>query len=382
MYYYMPVVFEVHMERCRRRVAIFIIGVLLAIISAHYINDSVQKESSSTTTKAKTKATISSKAIEHDVNNFPNPLKPIIELAQGEKFHLTRPIFGQHNPSSDAVLVFANGYQPPAILRFVESLINTGYDGDIVLGLDYERLIKSLQEKGEAFKQYIQHRSKFFGLVVYNVELQCAPNNPTLCTAPNMYQTNSNSTTFFPDRRIARSVKLLRYEYYWAWATNYVNSDAAETAGRIFVSDLRDVYFQKNPFTAQYFSSQELLSISASSDRQQRQQRTLQVFVEDTSRFEIISQTSNARWIRTTKGEKILEEIGHNPIVCSGTTMGGAIAIESYLRAIIEEFDTTQCDLDGCDQGLHNYLLTHNDCYSPAMETTKKALHLYQQRVS
>jgi len=44
-------------------------------------------------------------------------------------------------------------------------------------------------------------------------------------------------------------------------------------------------------------------------------------------------------------------------IVCSGTTMGGAVAMESYLRAIIEEFDNTQCDIDGCDQGLHNYLL-------------------------
>ena len=44
-------------------------------------------------------------------------------------------------------------------------------------------------------------------------------------------------------------------------------------------------------------------------------------------------------------------------LVCSGTTIGGAIAMESYLRAIIEEFDSTQCDLDGCDQGLHNYLL-------------------------
>jgi hypothetical protein len=31
--------------------------------------------------------------------------------------------------------------------------------------------------------------------------------------------------------------------------------------------------------------------------------------------------------------------------------------MESHLRAIIEEFDNSQCDLDGCDQGLHNYLL-------------------------
>lgn len=31
--------------------------------------------------------------------------------------------------------------------------------------------------------------------------------------------------------------------------------------------------------------------------------------------------------------------------------------MESHLRAIIEEFDNSQCDLDGCDHELHNYLL-------------------------
>lgn len=31
--------------------------------------------------------------------------------------------------------------------------------------------------------------------------------------------------------------------------------------------------------------------------------------------------------------------------------------MESYLRAMIQEFDRSECTIDGCDQGLHNYLL-------------------------
>jgi len=37
--------------------------------------------------------------------------------------------------------------------------------------------------------------------------------------------------------------------------------------------------------------------------------------------------------------------------------MGGQVAIETYLRAMVAEFDETKCKMKGCDQGFHNYLL-------------------------
>lgn len=36
--------------------------------------------------------------------------------------------------------------------------------------------------------------------------------------------------------------------------------------------------------------------------------------------------------------------------------MGHQVAIESYLRAMVAEFDATGCKSKGCDQGFHNYL--------------------------
>ena len=228
-------------------------------------------EPSSAATTPNNLLPISRKSILHDSANFNNPLKPFItQLEDNEIFHLPQPVFGEHNKENDALLVFAYGYRPPSILRFTESLVHTGYDGDIVLGVDYARLIKSLEKEGEggkgkssnysdnnaaiALERYLEQRAEDNNLVVYDVRLDCEPDNPTLCTAPYMYQKTNHSRDeyeFLPDPRIARSVKLLRYEYYWAWSTNYIDAPS----GRIFVSDLRDVYFQQNAFVAPFFAS-------------------------------------------------------------------------------------------------------------------------------
>ena len=36
--------------------------------------------------------------------------------------------------------------------------------------------------------------------------------------------------------------------------------------------------------------------------------------------------------------------------------MGEQVAIESYLRGMVAQFDKTKCKLKGCDQGFHNYI--------------------------
>lgn len=44
------------------------------------------------------------------------------------------------------------------------------------------------------------------------------------------------------------------------------------------------------------------------------------------------------------------------PTICSGATMGEQVALETYLRAMVNEFDETEIKLMGADQGFHNYL--------------------------
>ena len=48
------------------------------------------------------------------------------------------------------------------------------------------------------------------------------------------------------------------------------------------------------------------------------------------------------------------------PTICSGSTMGEQVAIETYLRAMVNESDETGTKLMGADQGFHNYLYYSN----------------------
>ena len=50
----------------------------------------------------------------------------------------------------------------------------------------------------------------------------------------------------------------------------------------------------------------------------------------------------------------------NKPTICSGSTMGEAIAMETYLRAMVAESDDTGTKLMGADQGFHNYLYYSN----------------------
>ena len=55
-------------------------------------------------------------------------------------------------------------------------------------------------------------------------------------------------------------------------------------------------------------------------------------------------------------GTRVIEAMQDKPTICSGATMGEQIALETYLRAMVNEFDETEIKLMGADQGFHNYL--------------------------
>jgi hypothetical protein len=73
----------------------------------------------------------------------------------------------------------------------------------------------------------------------------------------------------------------------------------------------------------------------------------------------------NRGWLITAYGEKSVLPYYQQPVMCSGSTIGNQNAIETYLRAMVAQFDTTLCKSKGCDQGFHNYLY-----YSGKLGTT------------
>lgn len=316
------------MVRPLRRIQLVLIisGLLVFhILSTHtQARGPLSSSAARTTKEGKCPLYISSISIQHNTNNFKNP----IQLKQNNdngavRVELPPPMFGEHRKESDAVFAFAYGYKPDRVLPFVQSLISTGYDGDIVLGIDYNGLIKSLQDnqdfEARAFARYIEHTSRNSHLVVHDVKLHCDKDrqNDDVCTSSHMFQTTTGSrnssdnttTTFLRDPRIARHVSQLRNEYYWAWSYFYLDRNgSSRSSSRILLSDLRDVYFQGNPFL---FKTQHQRSSLAASPRQGT---TLQVFMEDATVFDVATSLPNSIWVREARGKGTLDEIGRNSI--------------------------------------------------------------------
>lgn len=240
------------------------------------------------------------------------------------------PRVGKHRPDQDAVFSVVRGLPAVILARFVESLLNTGYDGDIVLGV----LPWNDEDMTQDARDYLTFHAEHSNLVAYEIDIKCRNYGfKSACKVPRMF-VNRKTDEYIADPRDYRQIAQLRFEYYWVWSRIY------QAPSRIFLFDGRDVYFQLNPFD--YLPS----SLEG----------TLHVF-QETLRNPIKDQSSNRRWILNSRGNEVLREIGDKPVVCSGSTVGGQGAIGSYLCAMVQSFDETQCMDYGCDQGHHNYLL-------------------------
>lgn len=122
---------------------------------------------------------------------------------------------------------------------------------------------------------------------------------------------------------------------------------------QILLIDVRDTYFQQDPFV-------NLPSSSSSSSG------ILQLYGENKDSVTIYKSSYNRSWIRSAYGQKVLDDIKDHTVSCSGSTIGEKVALESYLRAMISEFEETKCKMKGCDQGFHNYLYRMRKLYGAA----------------
>ena len=117
---------------------------------------------------------------------------------------------------------------------------------------------------------------------------------------------------------------------------------------RVFLTDTRDVFFQANIFD-------------------EIQESGLHVFLED-YRWVCGKQHSNSLWLKTNYGDEVLEELYDKNIICSGTTLGDADSIITYIKTLIQEyplermieFYNTDTFTTGLDQAHHNYIFHNN----------------------
>lgn len=277
---------------------------------------------------------------------YPVPLPPYMDRPSTSNFRVgAKPVIGKHRCSKNAVMAFAHGYQLPELIHFVTSLWQTGYDGDLVIGVG-----RDLTQETRSF--FEDSALTHPGLVVYEVPLSCQRKNSCQVTALIEQERIDNngwkSWNPMPDGRTFRRVSVIRYEYFWAWTTKY-NANSM-----IFLSDARDVYFQRDPIKTYLDQSKSSGTASTKND-----DRTL-VFFQEASKIK--ESTANSKWMAKTYSSQVRDDIGEKMVVCSGTTLGTQAAVEVYTRAMIYEFDKTRCKhcANKHDQCFHNFLI-HQD---------------------
>jgi hypothetical protein len=110
----------------------------------------------------------------------------------------------------------------------------------------------------------------------------------------------------------------------------------------VLISDVRDVYFQSDPF----FKIEKNSIFFA----QEEENKT----INDDKRF-------NSRWIEQTYGKEILEKIGNEKITCCGTLLGSSSNCLTYLKFMNDEIvrfyrDKISSFNDMLDTPIHTYL--------------------------
>jgi len=273
---------------------------------------------------------------------FPSPFP---EHDESSKYKvLLKPTFGKHRPDQNAVFAFAEGYELRIYITFIESLRKTSFNGDIVLSVSH------LDKLKPGVEEYLRERSKDSHVIVYTVDWECFNNSGTPvpdsrggvahCKVDHMFGTSDGKSV--EDPRIPRPVATARYDIYWVWALQY------QPHSQILLIDVRDAYFQSDPFSGLKSSSKNTPS------------GILILYGENKVAVNIAKSKYNCNWIRGAYGTGVLAKISNHTISCSGSTIGEQVAIESYLRAMIQQFEETSCKIKGCDQGFHNYLFRMN----------------------
>lgn len=126
-------------------------------------------------------------------------------------------------------------------------------------------------------------------------------------------------------------LQTLRYELY----AQFLDELGAD-ADYVLLSDVRDVWFQDDPFT--------------------KPPQGLEVFLEEPT-VRIGAEPFNHRWIEHLYGGKTAAQLSNNVVSCSGTTSGPRDEVLRYARSMAVALKGRRRPMSSHDQGVHNYLL-------------------------
>nr|WP_321513899.1 hypothetical protein [uncultured Pseudodesulfovibrio sp.] len=196
-------------------------------------------------------------------------------------------------PKNTLILGLAAGYHYGDVRPFLASLDNTGYCGDLILFVSD--------------------------------------------TTRDLDRITTHPVATVPIQRTAEQKNVpyngLRYFAYLRYL------ESSKKYDKILITDVRDVIFQRNPFSFPW-------------------PRGLNCTLEDRSAT-IGGCPYNRHWVREHLGTEMLGELKDKPVACSGTTIGDHSAMVDYLRDMTRLLTPPPKAerMAGYDQAIHNMLV-------------------------
>lgn len=285
-------------------------------------------------------------------SHFPPPTLPLGEDVEV----LLEASFGAHRADQDAIIAFAEGYRLGNYMMFMETLASTGYTGDVVLAIADDRVIR--EDVKEYLQTYAQGDTNKPGVVVYQLPLYCE-NDPNhwrrvmrsgdldgfqMCqVGHHVYGWRDelgHVRETASDPREGRTVATIRYEWYWMVSLRY------QKHAWLMLLDARDSLFQTNPFA----------DVPRETENPDRPDGLLYFFGENANATRLGKSRKNRNWLAKGYGSGTIDILQDYPTICSGSSMGEQVAIETVglSRARVPAVRWTDCK---------NNILSHPDSF-------------------
>ena len=217
------------------------------------------------------------------------------------------------------ILGVVSDYTLKNILPFIKSLEKTTFEGDLCLFIP-----KISKEKNQQKLQYQNFYKILRAHGAILIEFEDKYPYITKFAEP------TNLLPKKPHTRMARVSS--RFVMYYLFLSHFKS-----VYSRVLLTDVRDVFFQKDPFEFNFNSG-------------------LYCFLED-KRMLISTCKYNSKWMKNAFGKKVLKEIGKKYISCAGVTIGDTSSILDYLTKMINYLTQINARKWGIDQAVHNYLI-------------------------
>lgn len=234
--------------------------------------------------------------------------------------------------SSEFILSSCTQYGPDRIVHFLNSYSKYCQDAKlIVFGGDLpDESISAIERVGGTFIDITSHYNRVspFNLRIVQRFRRCYSLNwffRIYKLAAMIDQAKFGSSNGLQYR--VTGVLALRYlEYY-----QFVNTIDDQTG--VFITDIRDVIFQSNPFASKIVG--------------------LELYQEENNLLGTCK--FNYPWLERAVGPNKARKLRANPVLCAGTTAGDANAMRGYLGVMSSHVSNNTLPVGLIDQAYHNY---------------------------